>query len=85
MYAQFYTVAMVQGMVLTMEFVFFNLVVDYDVTSAYGGLQCDGIHFGKSGGGSFGCAGFPVVTDVVVQILLNKLCMGVQPAVGCKR
>ena len=45
---------------------------------AYGGLQCDGIHFGKGAGGLHGCAGFSsVVTDVVVQAMLNKVCSGV--------
>ena len=34
------------------------LIPYYQATKAYGGLQCDGIHFGKSSGELYGCTGY---------------------------
>ena len=59
------------------------LIPYYQTTKTYGGLQCDGLHFGKANGGLYGCTGFPVVTDVVLQTMLNKVCRNVTPTVGC--
>ena len=43
------------------------LAPQYEVSKRFGGLQGDGMHFAGS---------FPVVTDVLTQVLLNYLCLG---------
>jgi hypothetical protein len=46
--------------------------------------QCDGLHYGKSDGVLYGCHGFAVVTDVVLQSLLNAVCgAGRDVRIGC--
>lgn len=60
------------------------LIPYYETSNRYGGLQCDGIHFGKSSGSLYGCNGFPIVTDVAVQSMLNIVCKNVTPAIGCQ-
>lgn len=46
----------------------------YKASLVYRGLQCDGMHFSKHTGGQFGCFGFSVVTDLVVQTFLGLVC-----------
>jgi len=51
----------------------FTYLPYHEVTSNYGHVQCDGMHFGNLYH-RFGCRGFSVVTDVVTQHLLNDIC-----------
>ena len=48
---------------------------NYEHSLVYSGLQCDGFHFGSSfARAKWGCEGFSVVTDVLTQIWLGRVC-----------
>lgn len=45
------------------------------VFERYGSLTCDGLHFGTTAQRSIlGCLGFPIVNDILTQVLLSSLC-----------
>jgi hypothetical protein len=39
-------------------------------------VHADGMHYGNLSFKGWGCHGFPIVTDVVTQRLLNDICRG---------
>lgn len=46
----------------------------FDVSVAYTGLSCDGMHFGLAHDRAmFGCGGMHVATDVAIQLWLHRL------------
>jgi hypothetical protein len=47
-----------------------------DLYDKYSGLMCDGIHTGAFPIQEWGCRGFLVVTDMLIQVLLNRICAG---------
>lgn len=54
-----------------------------EVYRKYGFLTCDGMHFGSSfARREYGCHGFPVVNDILIQLLLGKVCAPVLAAAG---
>jgi hypothetical protein len=48
----------------------------YDLYDKYSGLMCDGLHTGAFPIRQWGCDGFLVVTDMLIQVLLNRICLG---------
>ena len=46
----------------------------YEASSAFRGLQCDGLHFGNSWEVVAGCKGFSVVTDLIINHALGRIC-----------
>eukprot|EP00469_Lotharella_globosa_P008039 CAMPEP_0167789670 /NCGR_PEP_ID=MMETSP0111_2-20121227/10831_1 /TAXON_ID=91324 /ORGANISM="Lotharella globosa, Strain CCCM811" /LENGTH=428 /DNA_ID=CAMNT_0007681897 /DNA_START=260 /DNA_END=1546 /DNA_ORIENTATION=+ len=51
------------------------LLPEWDLTTKYHALTCDGIHRETSWDrGIWGCDGYPIVTDVLCQILLADTC-----------
>jgi hypothetical protein len=58
-----------------------NYVPYYEASSAFRGLQCDGLHFGNSWEEVAGCKGFTVVTDLIINHALGKICSPDGPSV----
>lgn len=53
----------------------------YEASSAFRGLQCDGLHFGNSWEEVAGCKGFTVVTDLIMNHALGQICNPNGPSV----
>mmetsp|Transcript_39713 Transcript_39713/g.83493 ORF Transcript_39713/g.83493 Transcript_39713/m.83493 type:complete len:169 (-) Transcript_39713:3-509(-) len=54
----------------------------FEVSTAYMGLSCDGMHFGASHDRVFyGCGGMSVVTDVLTQLWLHRVLVSLPTAI----
>ena len=48
----------------------------HKVYQDFGALTCDGMHFGSSfSRKEYGCDGYPVVNDLLTQVMLSYLCV----------
>lgn len=55
----------------------------FEVSDAYMGLTCDGLHFGTSyDRAMYGCGGMSVVTDVMTQLWMHRLSSPMEDPLG---
>lgn len=65
-----------------------TFVDGFEASLHFSGLRCDGIHYSHDGDTvdsdyRWGCDGFSVIDDLLVQNALNQVCLEVSPAFGC--